>query len=129
MGVWAHVIEDALGAQIIKDSAGHVQHQFTGQPAKVVDKVALFIQRGDHRQAKLLAQFKVLGAAARGNVHDARAFILADLVPQDDAMRLHGVLLHVQLQRLDVCKAARQLGCWQVIKGAVIGPALHVSAF
>ena len=34
-------------------------------------------------QVVLLAQLEVLGAAARGDVHDARAFRLADLIPQD----------------------------------------------
>ena len=50
--------------------------------------MAFVFQRGNQRQVILAAQLEVFGAAAGGDVHDAGAFGLADLVPQDHLVRL-----------------------------------------
>ena len=56
------------------------------QPAEARQVVAVLVERRDDRQAELLAQLVVLGARAGRDVDDARALVLADLVPRDDAV-------------------------------------------
>src|SRR6185369_12128965 len=56
------------------------------QRAEAGLKDALLVQRGDRDQVVLLAQLEVLLAAPRGDVDDARALLLADLVPGDYAV-------------------------------------------
>ena len=53
---------------------------------KPSDVVAVLVERGDHRQAVLLAQGEVLGAGARRDVHDRGTLVLAHLGPGDDAV-------------------------------------------
>ena len=57
-----------------------------GEPAEAVAVVAVLVERPDDRQPERLAQLVVLGAAAGRDMDDARALVLADLVPGDDAM-------------------------------------------
>ena len=53
---------------------------------KPVEEDADLVERRDRRQALLLAELEVLLAAARGDVDDAGAFGLADVLPGDDAV-------------------------------------------
>ena len=53
---------------------------------KPVQVVADLVERRDDRQAQRLAELVVLRAAAGRDVDDARALVLADLVPGDDAV-------------------------------------------
>ena len=70
-------------------SATRVRVQ-TGQPAEAGEVVAVLVERRDDRQAERLAQLVVLGAAAGRDVDDARALVLADLVPRHDAVLVAG---------------------------------------
>ena len=51
------------------------------QPKPVV-VAAVLVERRDDRQPERLAELEVLRAGARRDVDDARALVLADLVPR-----------------------------------------------
>ena len=53
--------------------------------------MAVLVDRGDDRQAERLAELEVLGAAARRDVDDAGALVLADLVPGHDPVLVAGL--------------------------------------
>ena len=57
-----------------------------GEPAEAVDVATRLVERADDRQPERLAQLVVLGAAAGRDVDDARALVLADLLPGDHPM-------------------------------------------
>ena len=57
-----------------------------GEPVEAREVAAVLVDRADDREPQRLAQLVVLGAAARRDVDDPRALVLADLVPRDDAV-------------------------------------------
>ena len=95
-------VQQPLAFQVGEDAVAHVEHAFFSKPAEAGDVVAVLVERGDHRQAVLLAQREVLGTGTGGDVHDRGALVLAHLVPGNDAM------LDPVLRR-------------QVVEGAAIG--------
>jgi hypothetical protein len=58
----------------------------TSRTSRPADDDSVVVEGRDHRQPERLAESVVLGAAARGDVDDARPLLLADLVPGDDAV-------------------------------------------
>ena len=87
---------------------------------EAVEEDAGLVERGDDRQPQLLAELEVLGAAARGDVDDARALVLPDLAPRHD-----DVLVRV----VGVVARARREGRpdrGQVIERTLVAPADHV---
>ena len=84
--VGLQAVEAAGVAQMGHHRVGHVTHVAAGQEAEAVEEDAVLGQRRDHRQPQRLAQGVVLGAAAGGDVDDAGALQLADLVPRHDAV-------------------------------------------
>ena len=100
-------------------TAGRV-HAREGPEA--LEVVAGLVERGDDGQPQLLAQLEVLRAAAGRDVDDARALLLADLVPGDDAVDVgrRAALVHGRLEG-----ACHDL---QVVEGAAIVPAHEVGA-
>ena len=65
-------------------SAGRLVRALAGQPAVLVEDLAVLVDRRQHRQALALAQLEVLAAAARRDVDDAGSLLERDLVPGDD---------------------------------------------
>ena len=85
-----------------------IDGRFAGQFAETGVKTAEFIQRRHRRQAFALAEMKILLAAAGGNVNDARAFRLADVLPGDDAM--HDALRDRQLVERAAVRQVDEVG-------------------
>ena len=75
----------------------------------------------DDRQAQLLAQLEVLGAAAGGDVDDPRPLLLADLVPRD-----HPVLVRAGARFATGGEGVRHGR--QVVVRALVAPADEVRA-
>ncbi len=102
-------IEAPLHLEVFHDLVFDFRDVHPGEPVKTVEVDAVFVERGDHRQIVALAELEVLGAAARRDVHDARAVFFADFFPQNDAMRF-------------------LRGDGQIVERAVVTPAFHVAA-
>ena len=86
MGDLLGPVEHPLLAQRAKDRLGNFAAVHAGEEAEAGIVVAVLVDGDDDRQVLHLAQRKVLGPAAGGDVDDAGAFLLADVVPGDDAM-------------------------------------------
>ena len=129
MGVGFHAVEPAFFFQVFEDGVGHIGNVLSAQPAEAFDEVPLVVERGDKREAVFLAEFKVFGAAAGGNVDDAGAFFFADFIPDDDLMCLGCGLFNAFHQFFQVGDAAGGVCGGKVIEGAVVSPAFHFSAF
>ena len=91
MSVVLHPVKHALICQVGKDRLRHFGDVLAGQPAEPLDEIALFVQGRHGRQPKLAAQLEVFCPAAGRDVDDARAFRLANLVPGDHPVGLHGI--------------------------------------
>ena len=79
-------VEPVRRLEVLDDRVGDVAHVATAQRTEPLEDDAGFVQRRDHRQADRLGQLEVLRAAARSDVDDAGALVLADLVPGHDAV-------------------------------------------
>ena len=77
-------VEQALGLQAVEDGGVGLADALAGELAEAVGVDAGLVDRRDDRQAVDLRQLVVLGAAARGDVDDAGALFLADVLPGDD---------------------------------------------
>src|SRR5208283_762042 len=78
--------QEARGLQRRHDIVRHFAGVLAGERTEAVDKDRALIQRGDERDAVLVAQLLVLGAASGRDVDQPRAFFLADGVPRDHAV-------------------------------------------
>ncbi len=128
--VFLQPIEAAFDFQVFDDRLGDFGDVPARQPAEAFDVHAVLVERGDDGQAVLFVELIVLGAAARGDVDDAGALGLADLLPQDDAVRLLRRLRDVaeQTPQPRLGPAAGVLRGGQVVEGAAVRPALHLLA-
>ena len=79
-------IEAVLVLERLDDRVFDVADIAAAERTEPGDDDSTLIERGDRRQAQRLAQREVLSAATGGNVDDAGALFLADLVPQDNSM-------------------------------------------
>ena len=113
MRVRLEVVEDALALQILDDAIGNVVRVLARQPAKAVEVAPELVERRDDRQPDVLAQVIVLGAGTWRDVDDARALVLGDVVPGNDAMLVARVteclLNEVQLVERSAIPPADQL--------------------
>jgi len=107
---------------------GHIGHVHAAQPTEPIDDNALLIQGRHDGQVQLATEGIVLGAAAWRDMHDARALLLAHLVPEHHAVRLSGTGTDALRQGAERRVAAGLLIGGEIVKGAVIGPAFHLLA-
>ena len=84
MGDRLEALEPTLALEVFDDRLGDVAHIPAGQRPEAGDDHARLVERRHDRQAERLAELVVLRAAARRDVDDAGALVLADLVPGDD---------------------------------------------
>ena len=66
-------VEAALALEVLDDRVGHIADVRARQVPEAVDEEPGLVERGDDRQPELLPELEVLGAAARGDVDDARS--------------------------------------------------------
>ena len=85
------VVEEAAPLEVVDDRLGDVRRVEAGQPAEARDVASVLVDGADQGQPEGLAELVVLGAAARGDVDDARALVLADLGPGHDPMLVAGL--------------------------------------
>ena len=83
VGVRLDLIEPAGRAQVLDDRLRRLTGLLADERPKAVDEHAKLIDRGNHRKPVFLAQRKVFRAAAGGDVHDAGAFLRADILPRN----------------------------------------------
>ena len=86
MGVGLEPVEAVLPLEVLDDRLGDVADVAAAQRAEAVDEDARLVEWRDDRQTELAPELEVLGPAAWGDVDDARALVLADLVPRHDPM-------------------------------------------
>ena len=86
MAVLLGVIEQPLLPQRLEDRRRYVAGEAPLQEAEALDVIAEVVKRGNGRQVELFAQGEVLLAAARRDVDDAGALLLAHLRPLDHAV-------------------------------------------
>ena len=123
VAVWSRGGRRRLRAAGPRRSSATSRGVASGQPAEALDVDAGLVERCDDRQAERLAQLEVLGAAAGGDVDDARALLLADLVPGD-----HPVLVRRgALSRRAAARTAR-LHRRQIVERAGVAPADELGA-
>ena len=79
-------VEAVLPLQMLDDRVGDVPDVPAAEGSEALDDDPAVVERGDHRQPERLAEGVVLGAAARGDVHDPGALVLADVGPRNDAV-------------------------------------------
>jgi len=79
--------EESRGLQRGHDVVGHFAGIAAGERSEAVEEDRAFIQRGDERDAVVLAQLLVFRAATGRDVDQAGALGFADGAPRDDAMR------------------------------------------
>ena len=101
MGDRLQAVEAVLVLQRVDDGLGHVPNVPARVRPEARDDDAVLVEGGDHRQAERLAQGEVLGPATGGNVDDAGAFFFADLVPDDDAVLVGGLVVRPGERGLD----------------------------
>ena len=122
VGDGLETVEAVLALEVLDDRVGGVADVGAGQVPEAVDEDPGLVERGDDRQPQLLAELEVLGAAAGGDVDDARALVLPHLAPRHD-----DVLVRV----VGVVARARREGRpdrRQVIERTRVAPADHVGA-
>jgi len=101
--VLLELVETALLFQARDDGVGDLADMLARVGAEAIDVDAVLVKRRDHGQVLGLAEVEVLGAAAGRDVDDARALGLADGLPGDDVMGLHGRLRDVREQPAQGC--------------------------
>ena len=79
--------QEPRGLERRHDVVGHLAGVAAGERPEAVDEDRALIQRGDERDAVVLAQLLVFRAATGRDMDQARAFGFADGAPGDDAMR------------------------------------------
>ena len=99
-----HLTEELAAAlQLIRDLMRDVSRLFALEPTQTRDEVRVLVDADEDRRAFALAEREVLGTAARRDVDDACAFLLAHLVPLDHLVERHGLR-----------------GEWQIIEEALV---------
>ena len=86
------MVEPPASLQVVDDRLRDVRGLLAAEPVEPVEVAAVLVDRPDRRQPELLAQLVVLGAGAGRDMDNARALVLADLVPGHDPMLVAGVL-------------------------------------
>ncbi len=122
MGVRLEVVEEALLLQVLDDALRDPVSIEPGQPAEARQVVPVLVERRDDRQAERLAELVVLRAGAGRDVDDARALVLADLVPGDDAVLVARPAV--------IAAAAGECGLdgVELVERTVVAPADQISA-
>src|SRR5439155_439314 len=99
-----HLSEELAAAlQLIRDLVRDISRLFALEPAKPAHEVRVLVDADDDRRAFALPEREVLRTAARRDMDDACAFLLAHLVPLDDLVERH-----------------RLRGEWQIIEEALV---------
>src|ERR1017187_6547592 len=111
-----------FGHNVIGDGAGIASSETT----EAINEVAVFVQRCNEGEVVILPKFLVLRAASRGNVYQAGAFGLADLLPGDDLVGLGG-------RPAAASRAVRENTTWgvlcrQLVERAAIGEVKEIAA-
>jgi hypothetical protein len=103
------LVEVALFFEALEDRTRDVGDVLPREPVVALDVDAALVHRRKHRRARmLLGEREVLAATPRRDMHDARAFLGADLIPRDDFVF-----------------GARAPPRRQLVEGAAIAPADH----
>ena len=129
VGVWLHMVKYPFLLQILKDLIRDFGDMFAGEPFKLVNEVTLFGQRGHPGQGHFLGELEVLCAAAGGDMDNAGAFILTHLIPEYHPVGFRCAGRNPFLEFFQLSYTANNLGGREFIKGTVVGPTFHFSAF
>ena len=78
--------QHALRAQVFDDRLGNLLHLHACQPVEAIDVYPAFVEWRYGAQVEFLPEEKILFAAARRDVDDAGALLLANFGPRDDAV-------------------------------------------
>ena len=80
------VVEDTGLEQMVGDVAGDHARITAGEEPVALDIAAVLVDRDEHRQPVLAAELEILLAGPGRDVHDAGAFVGADVGPGNDAV-------------------------------------------
>ncbi len=116
VGVLFLFVVQALFPQLFDDRLGHFQRALARQEPIAFQINAVVANGHQYRQVQFLAQIEVFLAAARRDMHDARAIGSADFLPRNHAMGIAFIL-------------KRPLDNFQFIERPIILPADHRGAF